>query len=171
MNATASKLVAIQVLHRRDEAEVHVLLPHLERRHEEVVDARDERREQQQSRLRSALLAGHQHFSDRGRLRVRKLAVHLAHEVAAKGNQEQHAQAAAGQADEDGLHRVRVELEDVEGGEREDGARHHRTGRATDRGDDDVLEQRGTAAVHARQPDGEDRDRDRGFHHLADLQS
>ena len=43
-----------------------------------------------------------------------KLAVHLAHEVAAQRDEEEHAEAAAGEADEDRLHRVRVELEDVE---------------------------------------------------------
>ena len=48
--------------------------------------------------------------------------MHLAHEVAAQGDEEEHAEAAAGEADEDGLDGMRVELEDVERGEGEDGA-------------------------------------------------
>ena len=100
-----------------------------------------------------------------------KLAVHLADEVAAQRDQEEHAEAAAGQADEDRLHRMRIELEDVERGQREDGAGHDRAGDAADAGDDDVLEQRGTARVDAREADGEDRDGDGRFHHLPDLQA
>jgi hypothetical protein len=69
--------------------------------------------------------------------------VHLAHEVAPQRNQEEHAQAAARQADEDGLHRVRIEVQNVERRQREDGARHHRSGQPADAGDDDVFQQRG----------------------------
>jgi hypothetical protein len=93
-----------------------VLFPDVERCYEEVVDARDCRGLQQQLRLRSALLAGHQYFRDGCGFRVQQLSVHFAYEVAPQRNQEKHAQAAAGQADEDGLHRMRVELQDVERG-------------------------------------------------------
>ena len=77
---------------------------------------------EQEFGLRAALFAGDQDFGDGGGLGVGKHAVHLAHEVAAQRDQEQHAETAAGQADEDGLHGVRVELQDVERGQGEDGA-------------------------------------------------
>ena len=77
----------------------------------------------------------------------------------------------AGEADEDGLHGVRVELQDVEGGQGEDGARRHRPRDAADPGHDHVLEQRRATAVDAREADREDRDRNGGFHHLAHLQA
>ena len=77
----------------------------------EVVNAGDGGCLQKQLGLRAALFAGDQHFSDGRRLGKGQLAVHLAHEVAAQRNHEEHAQAAARQADEDGLHRVRIEME------------------------------------------------------------
>ena len=66
--------------------------------------------------------------------------------------------------------RVRIELQDVERGQREDGARDDRARQAADAGDDDVFETRGAPPVDARQADREDRDRDGGFHDLSDLQ-
>ncbi len=48
--------------------------------------------------------------------------MHLADEVAPQGNKEENAKAAAGQTDEDGLHRMRIEVEDIERRQREDGA-------------------------------------------------
>ena len=95
----------------------------------------------QQLGLRAALFAGDQHLGDGRGLGKGKLAVHLAHEVAAQRNQEEHAQAAAGEADEDGLHRVRIEMKDVERGQGEDGARHHAARAAADAGDDDIFKQ------------------------------
>ena len=80
-------------------------------------------------------------------------------------------EAAAGQADEDGLQGVGVELQDVESGEREDRPRGERSRDPADPGDDHVLEQGGAAAVGAGEADGEDRDRDRRLHHLAHLQA
>ena len=97
--------------------------------------------------------------------------MHVAHEVAAQRNEEEDAEASAGEADEDGLHRMRIEIEDVERGKGEDGAGDHATRGAADAGDDDVLKQAGAAAVGAGQADGQDGDRDRRFHHLADLQA
>ena len=94
----------------------------------------------------------------------------LAHEIAAQGNEEENAQAAAGQADEDGLHRMRIEVEGVERRNSEDGAGHHAAGGAAHAGDDHVLQHGGAAAIHARQPDGEDGDGNRCLHSLADLQ-
>ena len=108
MNPMASKLddhlgALREHAHRGHELEIQVLLPDLEGGDQEIVDAGDERRLQQQLGLRSALLAGDQHFGDGGGFGVGEHAVHVAHEVAAQRNQEQHAQAAAGHADADGL--------------------------------------------------------------------
>ena len=157
--------------HCRDELEVDVLLPDLEGRDEEVVDAGDGGRLQQQLGLRAALFARDQHLGDGRRFGIGKLAVHLAHEVAAQRDQEQHAQAAAGEADEDGLHGMRIELQDVERRQREDRARDHRPRNAADARDDDVFEHARAPPVDARQADGQNRDRDRRLHHLPDLQA
>ena len=175
MKICASKLVCHPRLLRQvadglHELQVHVLLPHLERRHQEVVDARDGGGLEQELRLRAALLAGDEHLGDRRRLGVGQLAVHLAYEVAAQRDEEEDAEAAARQADEDRLHRVRIELEDVERRQREHRAGDHGARGAADAREDDVLEQRRAAPVDARQADREDRDRDRRLHHLADLQ-
>ena len=132
--------------HDRHELKVEVLLPDVKGGDEEVVDAGDGGGLQQQLGLRAALLAGDQHFGDGGGFGIGKHAVHVAHEVAAQRNEEENAEAAAGQADEDGLHRMRIELEDVERGKGEDGAGHHAAGGAADAGDDDVLQQGGAAA-------------------------
>ena len=67
--------------------------------------------------------------------------------------------------------RVRVEVQDVERRQREDRAGDHRAGDAADAGDDHVLEQARAARVDARQADRQDRDRDRGLHHLPDLEA
>ncbi len=80
---------------------------------------------EQQPGLRAALLAGDEDFGDGRGLGKWELAVHFAHKVAPQRNEEEHAQAAAGQADEDGLHRMRIEVENVECRQGEDGAGHH----------------------------------------------
>ena len=157
-------------LHRRQELQVHELAPHLEGGHEEVVDAGERRGLEQELRLRAAALAGHEDFGDGGGLGIRELAVRLADEVAPQGNEEQDAQAAAREADEDRLRRVRLEAQRVERRQREDGAGDDGAGRAADPGEDHVLEQRRAAPVDARQADRQDGDRDRGLHHLPDLQ-
>ena len=112
---------------------------------EEIVDAGDGRGLQQQLGLRAAFFAGDQHLGDGGGLGVGEHAVHVAHEVAAQRDEEEHAQAAAREADEDGLHGVGIELQDVERGQGEDGAGHDAAGHAADAGDDDVLKQAGAA--------------------------
>ena len=94
MKAMASKLATTlrllgQGAHLRHELEVDELLPDLEGGDEEVVDAGDRRRLQQELGLRAALLAGDQHLGDGGRLREGELAVRLAHEVAPQRDQEE----------------------------------------------------------------------------------
>ena len=71
------------------------------------------------------------------------------------------------EADEDGLHRMRVEVENVERRHGEDGAGHHAARGAAHAGDDHVLEHRGAPLVDARQADGEDGDGNRRLHSLA----
>ena len=136
----------------------------------EVVNRGDDGGLNQQPGLRAALLAGDQDFGDRRGLRKGQLAVHFAHKVAPQRNEEEDAQAAAGEADEDGLHRMRVEVENVERRHGEDGARHHAARGAAHAGDDHVLEHRGAPPVDARQADGEDGDGNRRLHSLADLE-
>ena len=159
-----------QRLHHRHELEVQVLLPDVEGGDEEIVNRGDAGGLEQQLGLRAALLAGDQHLGDGRGFGKGQLAVLLAHEIAAQGNEEENAQAAAGQADEDGLHRMGVEVEDVERRKGEDGAGHHAAGGAADAGDDHVLQHGGAALVHARQADGQDGDGNCRFHSLADLQ-
>jgi hypothetical protein len=142
----------------RHELEVQHLLPDGEGRHEEVVDGRDPRRLQEQLRLRAALLARDEDLGDRGRLGIRELAVHVADEVAAQGNEKQDAQAAAGETDEDRLPGMGIELQDVERGQGEDRSRDHGARNAADAGDDDVLKEARAPAVDAGQADRENRD-------------
>ncbi len=159
-----------KVAHEGNELEVEILLPDMEGGDEEVVNGGDGGGLQEQLGLRAALFSGDQHFGDGRGLRKGELAVHLAHEVAAQRNEEENAEAAAGQADEDGLHRMRIEVQGVERGKGEDGAGHHAARCAADADDDDIFKQAGAALEDARQADGQDRDGDGGFHSLADLE-
>jgi hypothetical protein len=90
----------------------------------------------------STLFASHQDFSDGGGFREGKLAVHLADKVAAQRDEEEYAEATSGEADEDRLHRVRIEVEDIERRQREDGSGDNRGGCSTNSRDDDVFENR-----------------------------
>ena len=147
-----------------------ILLPDMEGGDEEVVNRGDAGGLQKQLGLRAALLAGDQHFGDGGRLRKGQLAVLLAHEVAAQRNEEEKAQAAAGQADEDGLHRMRIEVQDVERRQGEDGAGDH----AAEAPPMPVMMTFSSTVerrlIDARQADGEDGDGDRRLHSLADFE-
>ncbi len=158
-------------MHYGDELEIHVLFPNLKRGYEEVVNARDSGCLQQQLGLRTAFLSGNEHFGDGCRLRIRQQAVHLADEVPSQRNEEENTETAARQTDEDGLHRVRIEVKNVKRWERENGAGNHAAGCAPDSRDDDVLKQARAAPVNPCQADGKDGDGDCGLHHLANLQS
>ena len=100
-----------QVAHEGNELQVEILAPHVKGGDEEVVNGGDDGGLQQQLGLRAASFAGDQHFGDGRRLREGELAVHLAHEVAAQRNEEENAEAAAGEADENGLHGMRIEVQ------------------------------------------------------------
>src|SRR5208337_1050943 len=156
--------------HDRHKLEVQVLLPDMEGGDEEIVNGGDAGSLEQQLGLGAALLTGDQNLGDRRGFGKGKLAMHLADEIAAQRNEKQNAQAAAGQADEDGLHRMGIKVEDVERRHSEDGAGHHAAGGAAHAGDDHVLQHGGATAVHARQTDGEDGDGNRRLHSLANLQ-
>ena len=125
---------------------------------------------QQQLGLRAAAFAGDENFSDGSGFREWKLAVHLAHEVAAQRNDEKNAETSAGQTDEDGFDGMGIEVKNVERGEGEDRTGHNRRRRSAHAGDDDILKQAGAALVGAGQADGEDGDGNRRLHALADLQ-
>ena len=156
--------------HDRNELQVDGLAPDVKRGDKEVVEAGDAGGLQQQLGLRAAAFAGDQHLGDGRGLRERELAVHLAHEEASQRNDEEHAQAAAGETDENGLEGIGTEVKDVERRKREYRACHHRGRCAARAGEDDVFKQTRAALVHARQADGEDGDRDRCFHPLPHLE-
>src|SRR5271157_3674484 len=153
------------------ELKIYVLLPHLKGGDEEVVNSGDRGRLQKQPGLGTAFLSRDQDLGVGGRLGVGQQTVHVAHEIASQRNQKQHAETATRQADEDCLDGLGIDSQDVECGKSENRARDHRSGHAPDASDDDILEHAGAAPVHARQSDGEDGDRNRGLHHLADLQT
>ena len=101
-------------MHDWNELKINILFPHLKCGYEKVVNARDSGCLQQQLGLRTAFLSGNEHFGDGRRLRIRQQAVHLADEVPPQRNQEENTETAARQADEDGLHRMRIEVKDVQ---------------------------------------------------------
>src|SRR5208337_948662 len=102
-----------QRLHHREELKIQVLLPDVESGDKEVVNPGNDGGLNQQPGWGTAFLASHEHFGDRRGFGEGELAVHFAHKVAPQRNEEENAKAAPGQADEDGLHRVRVEMENV----------------------------------------------------------
>jgi hypothetical protein len=155
----------------RQESQINEFLPNLECRNEQIVDTSDGGRLQQQLGLRSTLLAGDQHFGDGRGFRVREFAVHVAHEVASQWNQKKNTETAAGKADEDRLHRVRIQLQDVQRRNREDGSCNNRPRNPSDTRDDHILEQAGSPAVEAGQTNGQDRNRNGRFHHLSNLEA
>jgi hypothetical protein len=153
-----------------DELQVEGFAPHVKGGDQKIVDAGDAGGLQEQLGLRAAALASDEDLCDGRGFRKGKLAVHLAHEEAAQGNDEEHAETSAGQADEDGCKGIGAEVKDVERGQREDRARNHR-GRCPARaGEDHVLKQARPALVHAGQTDGENGDGNGCFHALAHLE-
>ena len=97
-------------------------------------------------------------------------------EVLAEGDEEQDAQDAAEERGDEHLPEVDFDLvalalQDVEGRQGEDGARHHTARAAADALDDDVLRQRVVLARQSREAYGDDGDRDGGLKHLSDLQA
>ena len=114
-----------QGAHDGRELEIQIFLPGVEGGDQKIVHAGDGGGLQQQPGLRAALLAGDQHLGDGGCFGIRKNAVHVAHEIAAQGDEKQHPQASARQADEDGLYGMRVELQQVQRRQREHRARYH----------------------------------------------
>jgi hypothetical protein len=97
--------------------------------------------------------------------------VHLLHEVTPQRDEEEQSENAAEQGDEEELHQVHVETEDEQGRQGEDRPRDDQAGGGADGLDDHVLENGGATAEHHAEPHGEDRDRDGGLEHLADLET
>jgi hypothetical protein len=129
----------------REKLKIDELFPDVESGDEEVIDA-GWRSLRAADGLRTALFAGDKHFGDGSGLGVGKAPVHFAEEIAAKRDQKENAQAAAREADEDGLNRMRIELQDVERGKGEDGASDNGAGESADAGDDyasRIVERRG----------------------------
>ena len=155
--------------HRRHELQVHELAPHLERRDEEVVDAGERRR------LRAAACACDPPRSPVTSTSV--MAVASGIRAARRASRARSSAAAESGTARPGSRPARQmkivctgcgsRPQRVERRQREDGAGDHRAGRAADAGQDDVLEQRRSAPVDAREADRQDRDRDRRLHHLA----
>ena len=73
------------------------LFPPAESREQEVVQTTHKAGNEQRTGLVAALLATDEHLGSRGSLGERELAVHVAHEVLAEGDEEQDAQDAAEQ--------------------------------------------------------------------------
>src|SRR4051812_41710121 len=100
MKLMASKLNTTRPLRERTdyrhELKVQVFLPDVECGGEEIVNAGNRSGLQEELGLRAAFFAGDQYLGNGRSLGVGKDAVHVAHEVAAQRDQEQHAQAAAG---------------------------------------------------------------------------
>ena len=143
----ASKLNTIRALigerpHHRHKLEIEILLPGVERGNKKVINAGDGGRLQQQPRLRSAFFSSYQDLGDGGCFGEGEMPMRLAHKISPQRNQEQHAKAPAGQADENGLHRMRIEMQRVERGHRKHRARNHGCRGRANAGDNYVLEQR-----------------------------
>src|SRR5262249_55960085 len=127
-----------ELAHHGDELKIDEFFPHVKSGDEEIVDARDGGRLKKQLRLGAAFLAGNEYFGDGGRFRIREHAVHVANEIASQRNQEENAEAAAGETDEDGLERMRIELENIERGQSENRACDHAACDAADAGNNHV---------------------------------
>src|SRR5262249_3005831 len=122
--------------HHRHKLQVEVFLPHVKCSHQQVVDPGNAGCLQEQLGLRTALLARYQNLRNCCCFREGELPVHFAHKIAAQRNEEQHAKTSAGKADKDGLHWVRIEVQDVQSRQREDSSGGDAAGSAADSDDD-----------------------------------
>ena len=165
-----------QVFAQSHHATGEVLIPPAEGSHDEVVESAHQSGYQQRLGLVAALGSAHQHLC-RGRgFGEGILAVHVAHEILAEGDEEQDADDAAQQRREEylqerGRHLRILGLQDIDGGQREDGTGHHGTRAGTYRLNDDVLAQCLVALCSRADAHGNDGDGDGGLEHLAHLQS
>ncbi len=82
--------------------------------------------------------------------------MHFANEVSSQRDEEENAEAAAGEADEDGLHGMRIQLEDIESWKSEDGAGNHAACGSADSCDDDIFEKSRSSPVDASEANGQD---------------
>ena len=102
--------------------------------------------------------------------------MHVLHKVFAEGDEEQDAQCAAQQRGQEHLHEVDGEfgilvLQNVEGGQGEDGTGHNHAGAGADALNNHVLAERVLAVGGTAQPHGNDGDGNGCFEHLAYFES
>ena len=155
----------------RADARRYRLRPHAERAYREVVEAAYETCHGQQFGLVAALLARDQHLGRGRSLGEGVFPVHLLDEIFAERDQQHDSQQPAEERREEHLVKCRVEPEDVERREGEDGTRDDHARRSADRLDDDVLSQHVLFTQYVAHADGDDGDRDRRFEYLSDLQA
>ena len=124
-----------------------ILIPQTESGGDEVIQAAHQSGGQQRFGLVAALLSGHQYLRGGRRFGEGIFAVHVADEILAERDEEEYAQDAAQQGADEHLgeshgHFGRITLlQDVEGGQGEDGACHDDARRGADGLDDDILAQ------------------------------
>ena len=153
-----------------------VLVPPSEGGHDEVVQTAHDAGYEQRFGLAAALGAAHQHLRGGSGLGEGVLAVHVAHKVFAEGDKEKNAQYAAQQRTDEHFgerygHVGIFSLQDVDGGQREDGTGHDDARTGAYRLDDDVLAQRVLALGGGAHTHGDDGDGDGGLEHLAHFQT
>ena len=158
------------------DARCKALVPPVDGSHDEVVQTADEAGDEQWLSLRAALGSADEHLRGGCGFGEGILAVHVLHEVFAERNHEQDAEDAAEQRrhehlDERDAHLRILCLQDVDGGQREDGSGYDGARAGTDALDDYVLAQRVLALGECRCAYGDDGDRDGCLEHLAHLQS
>ena len=116
-------------------------------------------------------LAGDKHLGGRGRLRERQVAVHVAHEVSPKGDQEQHTEYSPQEGDQEELEQVDREAENEQTRNGEYGAGNDQSGGGANRLDDHVLEKGRAPAEDHTEADSEDGNRDCRLKHLTYLEA
>ena len=147
------------------------LRPCAEGRDAEVVQSADEAGRNERLRRRTAAFPAHEDLRRGRRLRERILPVHFLHEILPERDEEQDAQHAAQQRAQEHLPEIDLHPEDIDGRQREDGARHDGAGAAADGLDDHVLRQAVLFLERSGQAHGDDGDRNRRLEHLPDLQA
>ena len=144
--------------------------------HGKIVETADEASHKEGLCLAAALLAREEHLRRCGGFGEGVFAVHIFDEIFAEGNQEENTQHTAEEGGEeyfdevDGQFGIFV-LEDIEGGQGEDGAGHNHARTGTDALDNDVLAQGVFAMGGTAQANGDNGDGDGCLKHLADLQA
>ena len=145
--------------------------PRSERGDGEVIQTADKACQRQRFGTLAAAFTAHQHLG-RGRgFREGILAVHLAHEILAEGDEEEYAQHASEQAAEEHLHEAYVQPEDIDCRQGEDGSGHDYAAAGSYALDNHVLPQGVLLAQRSADAHRQDGNRDGRFEHLANLEA